>query len=260
MTSTPPRAADEITLPAPRTVLSLDHVSRSFGEGEQRVDAIIDVSLGINPGTFAAVMGPSGSGKSTLLGLAGGLDQPTSGTVSVCGEPLGGMSRDDLARVRRRQLGFVFQDYNLVPTLTAVEHVSLPLELDGASAKRARNAAEIALERVGLPDLADRHIEEMSGGQRQRVAIARGIVGDRRVLLADEPTGALDSATGDDIMALIRALADEGVAVVLVTHEARHAAWADRVVFLRDGQLVDESQVVNDPMELLSHNPKREEW
>ena len=259
MTSTPPRAADEITLPAPRTVLSLDHVSRSFGEGEQRVDAIIDVSLGINPGTFAAVMGPSGSGKSTLLGLAGGLDQPTSGTVSVCGEPLGGMSRDDLARVRRRQLGFVFQDYNLVPTLTAVENVSLPLELDGASAKRARNAAEIALERVGLPDLADRHIEEMSGGQRQRVAIARGIVGDRRVLLADEPTGALDSATGDD-MALIRALADEGVAVVLVTHEARHAAWADRVVFLRDGQLVDESQVVSDPMELLSHNPKCGEW
>ena len=255
MTSTPPRDADEITLPAPRTVLSLDHVSRSFGDGEQRVDAIIDVSLGINPGTFAAVMGPSGSGKSTLLGLAGGLDQPTSGTVSVCGEPLGGMSRDDLARVRRRQLGFVFQDYNLVPTLTAVENVSLPLELDGASAKRARNAAEIALERVGLPDLADRHIEEMSGGQRQRGAIAR-----RRVLLADEPTGALDSATGDDIMALIRALADEGVAVVLVTHEARHAAWADRVVFLRDGQLVDESQVVNDPMELLSHNPKREEW
>lgn len=137
MTSTPPRAADEITLPAPRTVLSLDHVSRSFGEGEQRVDAIIDVSLGINPGTFAAVMGPSGSGKSTLLGLAGGLDQPTSGTVSVCGEPLRGMSRDDLARVRRRQLGFVFQDYNLVPTLTAVENVSLPLELDGASAKRS---------------------------------------------------------------------------------------------------------------------------
>ena len=260
MTSTPPRDADEITLPAPRTVLSLDHVSRSFGDGEQRVDAIIDVSLGINPGTFAAVMGPSGSGKSTLLGLAGGLDQPTSGTVSVCGEPLGGMSRDDLARVRRRQLGFVFQDYNLVPTLTAVENVSLPLELDGVSAKRARNAAEIALERVGLPGLADRHIEKMSGGQRQRVAIARGIVGDRRVLLADEPTGALDSATGDDIMTLIRALADEGVAVVLVTHEARHAAWADRVVFLRDGKIVDESQVVSDPMELFSDNPKRGEW
>lgn len=170
------------------------------------------------------------------------------------------MSRDDLARVRRRQLGFVFQDYNLVPTLTAVENVSLPLELDGVSAKRARNAAEIALERVGLPGLADRHIEKMSGGQRQRVAIARGIVGDRRVLLADEPTGALDSATGDDIMTLIRALADEGVAVVLVTHEARHAAWADRVVFLRDGKIVDESQVVSDPMELLSDNPKRGEW
>ncbi|WCC80153.1 ABC transporter ATP-binding protein [Cutibacterium equinum] len=259
MTLTPPRAAGEISQPAPRTVLSLDHVSRSFEESGQRVDAIIDVSLGVNPGTFAAVMGPSGSGKSTLLGLAGGLDKPTSGTVSVCGELLGGMSRDDLARVRRRQLGFVFQDYNLVPTLTAVENVSLPLELDGASAKRARNAAHIALERVGLPELADRHIEEMSGGQRQRVAIARGIVGDRRILLADEPTGALDCATGDDIMALIRALADEGVAVVLVTHEARHAAWADRVVFLRDGRLVDESQVVSDPMELLNDHPKRGE-
>ena len=169
-------------------------------------------------------------------------------------------SRDDLARVRRRQLGFVFQDYNLVPTLTAVENVSVPLELDGVSATRARKAAEIALERVGVPELVDRHIEKMSGGQRQRVAIARGIVGDRRVLLADEPTGALDSVTGDEIMALIRTLADEGVAVVLVTHEARHAAWADRVIFLRDGRLVDESQVVSDPMELLNDNPKRGRW
>ena len=123
-----------------------------------------------------------------------------------------------------------------------------------------RKAAEIALERVGVPELVDRHIEKMSGGQRQRVAIARGIVGDRRVLLADEPTGALDSVTGDEIMALIRTLADEGVAVVLVTHEARHAAWADRVIFLRDGRLVDESQVVSDPMELLNDNPKRGRW
>ena len=144
-----------------------------------------------------------------------------------------------------------------MPTLTAVENVSLPLELDGVSATRARKAAEAALDRVGVPELIDRHIEKMSGGQRQRVAIARGIVGDRRVLLADEPTGALDSATGDEIMALIRALADEGVAVVLVTHEARHAAWADRVIFLRDGRLVDESQVVNDPMELLNDTLKR---
>ena len=128
------------------------------------------------------------------------------------------------------------------------------------SATRARKAAEIALDRVGVPELVDRHIEKMSGGQRQRVAIARGIVGDRRVLLADEPTGALDSVTGDDIMALIRTLADEGVAVVLVTHEARHAAWADRVIFLRDGRLVDESQVVSDPMELLNDNPKRGRW
>lgn len=147
-----------------------------------------------------------------------------------------------------------------MPTLTAVENVSVPLELDGVSATRARKAAEIALDRVGVPELVDRHIEKMSAGQRQRVAIARGIVGDRRVLLADEPTGALDSVTGDEIMALIRTLADEGVAVVLVTHEARHAAWADRVIFLRDGRLVDESQVVSDPMELLNDNPKRGRW
>lgn len=247
-------------MPAGRTVLSLDHVSRSFGEGERRVNALVDVSLGVDPGSFVAVMGPSGSGKSTLLGIAGGLDQPTSGTVSVCGECLVGMSRDDLARVRRRHLGFVFQDYNLVPTLTAAENVSLPLELDGVPADQARRAAEIALERIGMPELADRHVEKMSGGQRQRVAIARGIVGDRRVLLADEPTGALDSATGDEVLSLVRTLADEGVAVVLVTHEARHAAWADRVVFLRDGRLVDESTVVNDPMSLLSDNPRRGEW
>ena len=260
MTSPPSRAADQITPTVQRTVLSLDHVSRSFGEGEQRVDAIVDVSLGVNPGTFAAVMGPSGSGKSTLLGLAGGLDQPTSGTVPVCGEPLGGMSRDDLARVRRRQLGFVFQDYNLVPTLTAVENVSVPLELDGVSATRARKAAEIALDRVGVPELVDRHIEKMSGGQRQRVAIARGIVGDRRVLQADEPPGTLDTLTGGDLKDTLRPLADERFDDQLQAAEARHAAWADRVIFLRDGRLVDESQVVSDPMELLNDNPKRGRW
>ncbi len=256
----PVRAADRPEAPEGRTVLSLDHVSRTFEAGSQPVHALSDVCIGVDPGAFISVMGPSGSGKSTLLALAGGLDQPTAGAVSVCGQPLAGLSRDDLARIRRRQLGFVFQDFNLVSTLTALENVALPLELDGVGARQARTVAEEALDRVGLPELGDRFIEEMSGGQQQRVAIGRAIVGDRRLLLADEPTGALDSATGDEIMALIRKLADEGVAVVLVTHEARHAAWADRVVFLRDGRLVDESESESDPMSLLAEGPRRGSW
>lgn len=256
----PTRAADAPATLASRTVLELDHVSRVYGTGDRAVHALRDVTIDVQPGHFVSVMGPSGSGKSTLLGLAGGLDQPTEGTVSVCGQALNGLSRDDLARIRRRQLGFVFQDFNLVSTLTALENIALPLELDGVGARAARAVASEALERIGLPELGDRFIEQMSGGQQQRVAIGRAIVGDRRLLLADEPTGALDSATGDGVMALIRQLADEGVAVVLVTHEARHAAWADRVVFLRDGRLVDESQVVSDPMTLLADGPRRGDW
>ncbi|WP_130866387.1 ABC transporter ATP-binding protein [Acidipropionibacterium timonense] len=258
--TTPSRAADAVPGLAPRAVLALDHVHRTFGTGQTEVHALRDVSLGVDPGQFVAVMGPSGSGKSTLLAVAGGLDQPTKGTVTISGQCTAGLTRDDLARIRRRQLGFVFQDFNLVPTLTAQENVALPLELDGVSTPQARSAARQALERIGLADLADRFIDEMSGGQQQRVAIARAIVGDRRLVLADEPTGALDSATGDEVMALVRQLADEGVAVVLVTHEARHAAWADRVVFLRDGRIVDESAVLTDPMELLNDNPRRGDW
>ena len=233
-------------------VLELDHVSRVYGSGAAAVKALDDVSLTVDDGAFVAVMGASGSGKSTLLGIAGGLDQATSGTVSMLGEPLAGRSRDDLARLRRQSLGFVFQAFNLVPTLTAVENIALPLELDGVNAKQARVQALAALERVGLPELADRFIEQMSGGQRQRIAIARAIVGERRLVLADEPTGALDSHTGDGIMALLRQLADEGIAVILVTHEARHAGWADRVVFLRDGSIIDESRRLGDPSELLT--------
>ena len=236
--------------------LEMRQVCRSFGSGDTAVDALTDLDLVVHPGEFIAVMGPSGSGKSTLLGIAGGLDHATAGEVLVAGVPLGGKSRDELARLRRRSLGFVFQDFNLVPTLTAIENISLPLELDGVSPVDARGLADTALTRVQLPELADRFIEQMSGGQRQRVAIARAIVGDRRLILADEPTGALDSNTGDEIMALLRDLADDGVAVVLVTHEARHAGWADRVVFLRDGRQVDQTQVVTDPRVLLN-SPRR---
>jgi putative ABC transport system ATP-binding protein len=223
------------------SVLQLVDVVRTHGSGETEVHALQGISLTVAAGELVAVMGPSGSGKSTLLHLAGGLDTPTSGAVRVEGTDLGTLSRKALARVRRRSIGYVFQDFNLVPALTAAENVALPRELDGASARSARREAVVALEEVGIPELADRFPDDMSGGQQQRVAIARALVGERRLVLADEPTGALDSTTGEAVMALLRARCDAGAAGVLVTHDARHAAWADRVVFLRDGRVVDES-------------------
>ncbi|HJD80480.1 MAG TPA: ABC transporter ATP-binding protein, partial [Kitasatospora aureofaciens] len=178
---------------------------------------------------------------STLLTLAGGLDTPTTGQVLVEGVALGTLSRKKLAQVRRRSIGYVFQDYNLIPALTAAENISLPRELDGLSARAARREALAALEELGIPELADRFPDDMSGGQQQRVAIARALIGERRLVLADEPTGALDSTTGEAVLAVLRARCDAGAAAMMVTHEARHAAWADRVVFLRDGRMVDES-------------------
>jgi putative ABC transport system ATP-binding protein len=221
------------------SVLELDGVERTHGTGEGAVHALRGISLTVDPGELVAVMGPSGSGKSTLLHLAGGLDRPTAGRVLVEGTDLGGLGRKAVARLRRRAIGYVFQDFNLMPALTAAENVALPRELDGAPARRARKEALIALAEVGIPELADRFPDDMSGGQQQRVAIARALVGDRRLVLADEPTGALDSTTGEAVMALLRSRCDAGAAGVLVTHDARHAAWADRVVFLRDGSVVD---------------------
>lgn len=199
-------------------------------------------------------MGPSGSGKSTVLQLAGGLDTPTSGTVEVAGVDVGGLSSSGRAALRRKHIGYVFQDFNLLPTLTAGENVALPRELDGVRRRQARRDARAALREVDLTELIDRFPDQMSGGQQQRVAIARALVGDRRLVLADEPTGALDSATGELVLALPRARADAGAAVVLVTHEARHAAWADRVVFLRDGRMVDTAGA-DDAGSLLSATP-----
>jgi len=231
-------------------VLNLQSVSRVHGEGETEVHALRSVSFRAHPGELVAVMGPSCSGKSTLLTLAGGLDQPTSGSVRVEGTDLASLDQTGRARMRRTSIGYVFQSYNLIPALTAAENVSLPMELDGQRSKVARAMALIALEEVGIADLADRYPDEMSGGQQQRVAIARAVVGDRRLILADEPTGALDTDTGEDVLRLIRARCDAGAAGVLVTHEARHAAWADRVVFLRDGVVVDE-QGADEPDALL---------
>jgi putative ABC transport system ATP-binding protein len=233
-------------------VLELRDLTRVHGQGEAAVHALQGVSLTVVAGELVAVMGPSGSGKSTLLTLAGGLDSPTSGTVTIEGTELGSLSRRAAAALRRRSVGYVFQDFNLIPALSAAENVALPRELDGDGARSARALALTALAEVGIPELADRFPDDMSGGQQQRVAIARAIVGDRRLVLADEPTGALDTETGEQVLRLLRARCDAGAAGVLVTHEARHAAWADRVVFLRDGLAVDETGPVPAPESLLA--------
>ena len=220
-------------------ILRLAEVSRVHGTDTTAVRALAGVSMEVNAGELVAVMGPSGSGKSTLLNLAGGLDAPTSGQVFIEGESIGTLKGDALARLRRRRVGFVFQDFNLIPSLTAIENVALPLELDGQRVRPARRHAMAALALVGVSELADRYPDKMSGGQQQRVAIARALVGDRKLVLADEPTGALDSHTGEEVLRVLRERCDAGAAGLLVTHEARHAAWADRVVFLRDGVIVD---------------------
>ena len=206
------------------------------------MEALRGVDLQVAAGELVAVMGPSGSGKSTLLTLAGGLDTATSGEVLVEGVPLSGLDRAGLAQLRRRSVGYVFQELNLLPALTAAENVALPLELDGTRARDARSSALRVLDELGMSALAGRFPDDLSGGEQQRVAIARALVGERRLVLADEPTGALDSVTGESVLELLRARCHAGAACVLVTHEARLAGWADRVVFLRDGTVVDEAR------------------
>ncbi|ROO83310.1 putative ABC transport system ATP-binding protein [Actinocorallia herbida] len=223
------------------SVLDLRDVHRDFGSGASLVHALSGLSLTVEAGEFVAVMGPSGSGKTTLLNIAGGLERPTRGEVLVAERLLTG-DRAVLAALRRRTVGYVFQDLNLIPALTAAENVMLPRELDGVRTKAARAEALAALDEVGLAEAADRFPDELSGGQRQRVAIARALIGERRLILADEPAGALDSVSGDELMKVLRARCDAGAACLMVTHESRHAAWADRTVFLRDGAL-DGSEV-----------------
>jgi putative ABC transport system ATP-binding protein len=234
------------------SALELRRVSKVYGSGPSEVHALGEVDLAVERGELVAVMGPSGSGKSTLLTIAGSLEEPTRGQVLVDGLDLASVSRSERAKLRRRSIGYVFQDFNLLPGLTAVENVTLPLELDGVSSKTARAAALEAMGELDVVDRVDRYPDELSGGERQRVAISRAIVGERGLLLADEPTGALDSVNGEGVMRLLRAATQRGVAGVVVTHEAQLASWADRVVFLRDGHVVDQTVAPPGPESLLA--------
>jgi putative ABC transport system ATP-binding protein len=225
----------EISIPA----VALEGVTKTYGGGGGAVRALDDVSLVFEPGTFSAIMGPSGSGKTTLLQVAAGLDRPDRGTVRVGGTDVTGLGERRLAQLRRRRLGFVFQSFNLLPSLTAAQNAILPLRLAGERPRR-RVAGE-ALARVGLGDRAGHRPAQLSGGQQQRVAIARALVSEPEVIFADEPTGALDSRGARDVLGLLRDATDrDGRTVVMVTHDPVVAAVADRVVFLADGRIVDE--------------------
>lgn len=217
----------------------LDDVTRSFDTGSEIVYAVRDASLRIERGTFTCLFGASGSGKSTLLNLVAGLDSPTSGTVTVLGSDVGSLTEDARARLRLERVGVVFQDGNLIEEFTAEENVMLPIEVRGAPASAARAQALVQLDRVGLSGLGSRYPAELSGGQRQRVGIARGLVGHRELLLADEPTGALDSANSQALFQLLRDLADDGMTIVLATHELRSREFADVLFEMRDGEPVE---------------------
>jgi putative ABC transport system ATP-binding protein len=219
----------------PAALLELEGVTRIYRMGDLEVPALRGVTLRVDGGEFVAIMGPSGSGKSTLMNVLGCLDRPTSGRFRVGGEDVSAKGRAELAEVRSRTLGFVFQSFNLLPRTSAEENVELPLVYAGVPGRERRERARRALARVGLADRAGHHPSQLSGGQQQRVAIARALVNEPRVVLADEPTGNLDSRTSDEVMALFQELQGEGITVVLVTHEPDVAAWASRVLVVRDG-------------------------
>ena len=233
-------------------MLEMREVSKTYGAGAAQVSALDQVSLSVRPGELVAVMGPSGSGKSTLLTIAGSLEEPSGGRVLVNGTDLTRLSANDQARLRRRLIGYVFQDFNLLAGFTAIENVTVPLELDGVSMKAAREAGMRALTDLGVAERAHHFPDELSGGERQRVAIARAVVGDRKLLLCDEPTGALDSVNAQAVMLLLAAICRRGVAGVVVTHDAQLAACADRIAFLQDGRLIDQTSAPPVPGSLLA--------
>lgn len=217
-------------------------LTKTYGTGENAVIALSQIHLHVNAGEFVAIMGPSGCGKSTLLHLIGGLDRPSSGQVLFDGVPLAEMSDDDLTTLRRRKMGFIFQFFNLIPVLSAVENAALPLTLDGGKPNEARAKAIEWLTRFGLGDRLSSRPDQLSGGQQQRVAVARALVAEPALVLADEPTGNLDTRSGDEIASLLRGVSkDYGRTVLMVTHDPRIAAYADRIVFLKDGRMIDDT-------------------
>jgi putative ABC transport system ATP-binding protein len=227
-------------------VLQTDRVTKRYQMGEVSVNALDRVDFKVDQGEFVAIMGPSGSGKSTLLHLLGGLDGSSDGEVTLAGQRLSQLNDNEVTLVRRRNVGFIFQFYNLVPTLTAEENVALPLLIDGKTMEACREKVDELIGLVGLFDRKHHKPDQMSGGQQQRVAIARALVTGPAIVLADEPTGNLDSKSGTAILELLRQTCDElGHTIVMVTHDARAASYADRVVFLKDGRVVDSLQHVD---------------
>ena len=226
-----------MTVVAGAPIIRLENVTRTYRMGDVEVRALDGVSLVVEPGDFVAVMGASGSGKSTLMNLIGCLDRPTAGRYLLEGREVSGLGRNALAEIRNRTIGFVFQSFNLLPRTSAIENVELPLVYGGVSQTDRRRRAGEALRRVGLGERLDHHPSQLSGGQQQRVAMARALVSDPRLILADEPTGNLDSRTSAEVMSLLRGLSESGLTVVLVTHEPDIAAWASRVVKMHDGRI-----------------------
>ena len=226
------------------SLISTENLTKIYGSGETSVIALDHVSIQVKEGEFVAVMGPSGCGKSTLLHLLGGLDRCSEGKVIIDGTSLADMKDDDLTKLRRRRIGFVFQFYNLIPVLTAVENAALPVTLDGVKPEEAKKRAAEWLQRFDLGDRLASRPDQLSGGQQQRVAVARALAAEPALILADEPTGNLDTRSGDEIASLLRQVTKKyGRTVVMVTHDPRIAAYADRIIFLKDGKVVDETQL-----------------
>lgn len=234
-------------------LINLVGIRKTYGSGASEVQALRGVDLQVCEGELVAVMGASGSGKSTLLAIAGGLEKPSEGYAQINGLSLFEVRASQIAKLRRRTLGYVFQDFNLIPSLTVIENVALPLELDGVSRGKARKDALEVLNLMQIEELAKRYPDEISGGQRQRVAIARSFAGERKVILADEPTGALDSRTGESVMRALRERIDGGAGGILVTHDAKNAAWADRIIMLSDGEIIEQTSTQRDARSLLKN-------
>ncbi len=226
------------------SIVETRNLTKIYGSGNTAVTALDHVSFDVQPGEFVAIMGPSGCGKSTLLHLLCGLDRPSEGSVSIAGENLSELSDREATRLRRQKIGLVFQFFNLVPVLTAVENVSLPLTLDGVKQSLARARAAEWLKKVGMDDRLTNRPDQLSGGQQQRVAIARALVAEPEIILADEPTGNLDTRAGEDVARLLQQISRQwGRSIIMVTHDPRIAAYAGRIIFLKDGRITDQTRL-----------------